>query len=88
MVVTRGARGSDYADRAGLRVHRDAAEVTPVDTSAAGDVYAGVFTAAWAGGAGVETAMERATAAAAVVVQRRGTSTAIPTAEEVSGVSP
>lgn len=88
VVVTRGARGSDYADRTGLRVHRDALEVTPVDTSAAGDVYAGVFTAARASGAGVETSMDQATAAAAIVVQRRGTSNAIPTAREVLDVSP
>jgi ribokinase len=88
VIVTRGSRGSDYADRTGLRVHRQAAEVTPVDTSAAGDVYAGVFTAARARGAGVETAMEQATAAAAIVVQRRGTSNAIPTAQEVLGGSP
>ena len=88
VVVTRGARGSDYADRTGLRIHRDALEVTPVDTSAAGDVYAGVFTAARASGAGVETSMDQATAAAAIVVQRRGTSNAIPTAREVLDVSP
>ena len=87
VVVTRGARGSDYADRTGLRVHRDAADVTPVDTSAAGDVYAGVFTAARASGAGVEAAMGQATAAAAIVVQRRGTSGAIPTAQEVRELS-
>ena len=85
VVVTRGGLGSDYADRTGLRTHRDAAVVTPIDTSAAGDTYAGVFVAARTGGADVETAMGQATAAAAIVVQRRGTSTAIPTAREVLG---
>jgi ribokinase len=85
VVVTRGGLGSDYADRTALRTHRDAADVTPIDTSAAGDTYAGVFVAARTGGADVETAMGQATAAAAIVVQRRGTSTAIPTAREVLG---
>ena len=86
LLLTRGALGSDYADRGGARVHRDALPVAPVDTTAAGDVYAGVYSVARAGGASIEEAMRRATAAAAIAVQRRGTSSAIPTAQEVLAV--
>ena len=85
VVVTRGAEGSDYAARDGARRHRDAPRVEVVDTTAAGDVYAGVFVATRAGGGTVEQAMARATSAAALTVQRRGTSGSIPLAAEVGG---
>ncbi len=82
-VVTLGARGSVYADRAGARHRVDAIAVEPVDTTAAGDVYAGVFVATHTAGAGVREAMARASVAAALAVTRRGTSGSIPTAQEV-----
>jgi ribokinase len=84
LVVTRGALGSDYADRSGARIHADALPVTAVDTTAAGDVYAGVFTVARARGAAVADAMRWASAAAAITVQRPGTSGAVPTAVELA----
>jgi len=83
VVVTRGADGSDYADRTGLRHHQPAAPVTAVDTTGAGDVYAGVFVTAYAAGSGVEAAMERAARAASIAVGRRGTSSAIPTTADL-----
>lgn len=82
-LVTRGAQGSDYVDRSGRRHHQQARTVEPVDTTAAGDVYAGVFMSAYCSGAGVEVAMARATTAASLAVGRRGTSGSIPTAPEV-----
>jgi ribokinase len=85
-VVTRGDRGSDYADRTGLSHHVDAAPVDPVDTTAAGDVYAGVFVTARCSGSSIPEAMRRATLAASVAVQRRGTSGSIPTAAELAAV--
>jgi ribokinase len=83
VVVTRGARGSDYSHRDGTRLHCPARDVVAVDTTAAGDVYAGVFTAVRASGADVATAMRHASAAASLAVQRPGTSGAIPDAGEV-----
>jgi ribokinase len=83
-VVTSGERGSDYADRTGLRLHRDAVRVEAVDTTAAGDVYAGVFLATYLAGFGVEAAMTRATVAASICVTRRGTSGAVPAAAEIA----
>ncbi len=86
VVVTRGARGSDYTHCDGTRLHCPAREVAVVDTTAAGDVYAGVFTAVRGRGADVATAMRHATAAASLAVQRTGTSGAIPTAAEVEAL--
>ncbi len=86
-VVTRGDRGSDYADRSGLRHHRDAIVVDAVDSTAAGDVYAGVFVATRCAGAEVAQAMVRATVAASLAVRRLGTSGSIPTAAEMAAIS-
>jgi ribokinase len=86
VVVTRGARGSDYASRDGARLHVDARAVTVRDTTAAGDVYAGAFTASRCRGDDVRTAMVTATAAAALAVQRPGSSSAAPTRAEVAGL--
>jgi len=83
VVVTRGAAGSDHADRTGRRHHQPAVPVTAVDTTGAGDVYAGVFVTAYAGGSGVEAAMERAARAASIAVGRRGTSSSIPTTADL-----
>lgn len=85
-VVTRGERGSDYASRNGVRLHCAARRVEVLDTTAAGDVYAGVFMAARSRGLDVLDAMRHATAAASLAVQRRGTSSSIPVAAEVAAV--
>jgi ribokinase len=86
VVITRGARGSDYAHRDGARLHCPARTVEVLDTTAAGDVFAGVFTAVRCRGEDVETAMRYATAAAALAVQRPGTSGAVPDAAEVESL--
>jgi ribokinase len=86
VVITRGARGSDYAHLDGTRLHCPARKVEVLDTTAAGDVYAGVFTAVRCRGEDVETAMRYATAAAALAVQRPGTSGAVPDAAEVESL--
>lgn len=86
VLVTRGESGSDYADRSGARLHVDALSVDVVDTTAAGDVYAGAFMWARCSGAPVEVAMAWATAAASLAVGRRGASSSIPTEEEISAL--
>lgn len=86
VVVTRGEQGSDYASRDGLRLHLPARQVEVVDTTGAGDVYAGVFMATRCRGGDIEEAMRQATTAASLAVQRRGTSSAVPTAAAVAEV--
>jgi len=80
------ARGSDYAHRDGTRLHCPARSVEMVDTTAAGDVYAGAYMSVRCRGDDVETAMRYATAAAALAVQRPGTSGAVPDAAEVESL--
>ncbi|MFC5738853.1 ribokinase [Sinirhodobacter huangdaonensis] len=84
VVVTRGARGAEWHDRAGAVVHHAPAfAVTPVDTTAAGDTFAGYLVAGLAGGLGPEAAMRLASGAAALKVTRAGTADAIPARDEV-----
>jgi ribokinase len=57
--------------------------VTPVDTTGAGDTFAGYFAAALDGGADIPAALRLASGAAAVKVTRAGAGDAIPTRAEV-----
>lgn len=57
--------------------------VTVVDTTAAGDAFAGYLAAGLAAGHGLVAAIERAGAAGALAVTRRGASPSIPGLEEV-----
>ena len=88
LVVTRGARGASYI---GLQRSFDvpAPAVDPVDTSGAGDVFAGVLAASW--GEGPEPAVRRACTAATLATLVAGagncapTDTAIGTAQSLLG---
>lgn len=57
--------------------------VTVVDTTAAGDAFAGYLAATLAAGASLAEAVQRAGAAGALAVTRRGASPSIPPADEV-----
>lgn len=83
VLVTLGAGGSRYADRAGRSFTAPALKVHSVDTTGAGDVYAGTFVVERLLGEAVDVAMSRASAAAAIATTRRGTSSAIPRRREV-----
>ncbi|HEY3501657.1 MAG TPA: ribokinase [Actinocatenispora sp.] len=83
VVLTLGARGSVYATAGAEPVAVPAFPVTAVDTTAAGDTFAGVLAVALAGGTPVADAMRRASAAAALSVQRPGAADSAPTAAEV-----
>ena len=82
LIVTLGADGCLWARRAvtgGVELHRQPAlPVTAVDTVGAGDCFCGVFAAALAAGAAIEAALQRATAAAALSVQRAGAQPSMP----------
>ena len=85
ILVTKGAHGADYHDQATGEVIRVAAlPVAPVDTTGAGDTFAGYFVAGLDQGMDVRSAMEQAAAAAACKVTRKGTADAIPTRDELT----
>lgn len=58
-------------------------QVEPVDTTAAGDAFAGALGAALAGGRSLEDAIRYGAAAGALAVSKRGASPSIPTAAEI-----
>ncbi len=88
LVVTMGADGCLWARRDGsgtVVLHRQPAlPVTAVDTVGAGDCFCGVFAATLAAGATPAAALHRATAAAALAVQRRGAQPSMPPADEIA----
>ena len=82
LIVTLGAAGCLWARRGvggTVELHRQPAlPVSAVDTVGAGDCFGGVFAAALAAGAAIEAALQRATAAAALSVQRTGAQPSMP----------
>ncbi|MCY1126449.1 PfkB family carbohydrate kinase [Frigidibacter sp. RF13] len=84
ILVTRGAEGADWRARTGETAFAPALKVTPVDTTGAGDTFAGYFAAARDRGLSPQAALEWAGAAASLKVTRAGTADAVPTAAEVA----
>lgn len=83
IIVTKGPEGAELYRRDGAITRVDSHLVEVVDTTAAGDTFAGYFAAARDQGLGNQQALERASAAAAIKVTRAGTADAIPTREDV-----
>lgn len=84
LLVTRGAEGADWRDLGtGAVISVPAVPVTAVDTTGAGDTFVGYVAAALDQGLEIRPALERAAAAAALKVTRKGTADAIPTLAEV-----
>ncbi|MFF5568616.1 ribokinase [Streptomyces sp. NPDC012623] len=83
VVVTLGAAGSLYAARGAEPVTVPAPRVRAVDTTAAGDTFVGVLAVALGEGRPMTDAMGRASAAAALCVQRPGASTSMPYRTEI-----
>jgi ribokinase len=85
IVVTRGAEGADWIDtRTGASVRVPAPRVDAVDTTGAGDTFAGYLAAGLDSGLPTTEAMIRAAAASALKVTRLGTADAIPDGSEVA----
>lgn len=82
VVRTLGAGGVEAATGSGV-VQMPARAITPVDTTAAGDCFAGVLAAALDRGADMPAALRRATAAAALSCTRAGSQGSLPTAAEI-----
>ncbi len=80
LVITRGSRGASYLGR-DERFDVSAPAVDAVDTTGAGDVFAGVLAAAWPGGH--EKALSRACVAAALSTQRHGAGDCAPEAPAI-----
>ncbi|MDT8327000.1 MAG: ribokinase [Roseovarius sp.] len=87
LLITRGADGAEWRDSvSGEVIVCPAFPVTPVDTTGAGDTFAGYFVASLAQGLLPNAALRRASAAAAIQVQRPGTAEAIPTSAETAAL--
>lgn len=83
LLVTRGGKGVAYRDGAG-RFIQAAFEVSPVDTTGAGDTFMGYFVAEIDAGYAPQKALRMAAAAAALKVTKKGTAEAIPLREDVA----
>ncbi|MFH8725986.1 ribokinase [Streptomyces termitum] len=83
VVVTLGAAGCLYAARGAAPLVVPAPRVRAVDTTAAGDTFAGVLAVALAEGRPVPEALARAGTAAALSVRREGASTSMPYRAEI-----
>jgi ribokinase len=86
VVVTLGGAGAVQRGRDGSGHHEPGRQVTVVDTTGAGDTFAGYFAATLAAHSTMPVAMRRATAAAALSVQRPGAVPAVPRHDEVDAL--
>jgi len=83
VVVTLGAEGSLLVSQGGISVVAPSFAVHAVDTTAAGDAFAGAFAGALAGGMAPEQALRWGNAAGALAVTRAGAQPSLPTRLEV-----
>lgn len=84
VIVTLGAEGSVVYSSEGHSQVVPAEQVTPVDTTGAGDTYCGAFAARISEGCDVVEAVRFATAAAALSVQSSGAVPSIPLRRDVN----
>lgn len=82
IVIKLGERGAFMFDGSEYFVY-PAESVTPVDTTAAGDVFTAVMTYSYIQNGNIHSAIRMANVAAAISVTREGASTSIPTLAEV-----
>jgi ribokinase len=83
VVLTMGPRGAWFSNRQ-RREHVPSVEVRAVDSTAAGDTFAGYFLAGLAAGESPERAMSHAARAAALCVTRHGSLQSIPSRHELA----
>lgn len=89
IVITLGAKGARLIDtRSGDAFDLQGHKVDAVDTTGAGDTFAGYLAAGLAEGTAPQQAMELAGRAAALKVTRKGTADAIPSRAEVERFQP
>jgi ribokinase len=85
-VITLGERGALYGARGAEPIRVPAPKVTVVDTTAAGDTFAGALAVARAEGRPPAPALRFAAAAAALSVRTEGASTSMPSRAEIDAV--
>jgi ribokinase len=83
VIATLGADGAIAAGASGA-IRVPALAVTAIDTTGAGDAFAGVLAAALDAGATLETAMTRAAVAGSLACTREGAQPSFPTAAEIA----
>lgn len=84
VVITLGAEGCRWIDtRSGQDRRFPAVEVTPVDTTGAGDTFTGYLVACLDRGLPMAQAIATAQQAAAIMVTRRGTADVIPDLKDI-----
>ncbi len=81
-VLTLGSKGSIFG-RGESRINQEAFRAKPVDTTGAGDTFAGYFAAALSKGYEIKVAMTYASAAAAIATEALGAANSIPPLEKV-----
>ena len=85
ILLTLGKRGSVYITSERI-IKQNAYKIVAVDTTAAGDAYTGYYLESISEGYNIENAMDRASAASAITVSRKGASSSIPISSEVNSV--
>ncbi|SFU93817.1 ribokinase [Pseudoduganella namucuonensis] len=83
VLVTLGGEGALLAQADGALLRAPAPQVTVLDTTGAGDTFAGVFAAAVASGGSYQAALDRAAVAASLACTRRGAQAAQPSRQEI-----
>ena len=83
VVMTRGELGSLVARDGAVVAEVPARRVDAVDTTGAGDTFVGVLVAWLDAGESLDHALRAATVAASISVTRPGTSSSIPTRDEI-----
>ena len=81
-LITYGADGAVFLSD-GVTQRIAAHKVHSIDTTGAGDTFFGVFMAHYTRIGCVETALKKANAAAAIIVQRRGVASVVPSQKEI-----
>jgi ribokinase len=86
LVTTLGAAGARYRGPDGVTASAVPPRVQPVDTTGAGDTFAGALAVAWAAGADPPDALRRACAAGALATTRPGAGVSAPTRAEIDDI--
>ena len=85
IILTLGAEGCLYTGGEGV-FSEPAADVVPVDTTAAGDTFTGFYLMAALNGEGAKRALQFASAASGLAITRMGAADSIPTIGQVQAV--
>ena len=82
ILLTRGSKGVLYTYQ-DVMIEQPAYKVEAVDTTAAGDTFIGYFISGLVRGLDMEETLKLASRASSITVTRKGSSSSIPTREEV-----